>query len=318
MAGLKFANPLGLAAGWDKNAQVVPLLCQMGLGAVEVGSISASPSTGNPRPRLWRLPSDEALLVNYGLPNHGAQAISRRLRRQRPFSRQGTLIGFNVVNTNYGAAAAPTSPAALVQDYVDSLTQLAPYADFLTLNLSCPNSPSGEGFFDQPGNIACLLTELQRLNLEQPVFLKVAPTDHVDQIDQLVAAVEPFEMVRGFHLNLSARHRKHVHLSNSDRHTKDAGVIAGRPIADVMNQCIATLYRRLPPGRFAIVASGGVSSAEDAYRKICLGASLIQLYSGLVFHGPRLIHTINEGLLRLLADDGFRHLTQAVGCRNRP
>src|SRR5581483_7090704 len=169
--GLKFASPLGLAAGFDKSGQALPLLASLGFGHVEIGSISAEPSAGNPKPRLFRLPMDRGIVVNYGLPNDGADAIAERLASTRKLP---VPLGINVVNTNRGPAAPPDSEDQIIGDYLRTVRRLRDHADYFSLNLSCPNTRDGRGFFAEPSRLRRLLDGLRELNLRQPIFLKVS------------------------------------------------------------------------------------------------------------------------------------------------
>lgn len=314
IANLEFPNPIGLAAGFDKNGIAVPLLRTLGFGSVEIGSISRWPSTGNPKPRLKRLPLDQALIVNYGLPNDGAEIVARRLAN---LSMSDAIpLGVNIVKTNRGTGCKPVAEEGLFQEYVQSCRLLHTRADFLTLNLSCPNAEGGADFFSVAGNKFRLLSQLREVGIACPVFLKIAPELSPRGLDQMLAEVAPFDFVRGFHFNLPSGKPKHLqlHTSPSDWQ-KFPGAIAGRPTKSFQNACIANLYRRMPTDRYAIVGSGGVSSAEDAYEKICLGASIVQIYSCLVYRGPGVLGEINRGLLKLLKRDGFSSLQQAIGSR---
>src|SRR6266511_1263040 len=171
LAGLAFRSPLGLAAGYDKNGRAVPLLSAFGFGHVEVGSVSAQRSAGNPAPRLFRLPRDNAIVVHYGVPNDGAVRVAERLAAVR----RTVPVGINLVNTNRGPAAPVEPDEAVIADYVESVRLLQDRADYLCLNLSCPNTNDGSGFFPDPRRLSTLLEALDEVGIGKPVFLKVAP-----------------------------------------------------------------------------------------------------------------------------------------------
>ena len=313
VCGLGFSNPIGLAAGFDKNGQTVAALAALGFGHVEIGSVSADPSLGNPRPRLWRLPEDRAILVHYGLPNEGAERVAARLRARRP----PIPLGINIVKTNRGLHAPPDPDEAIVDDYVRSVRLLKDLADYLTLNLSCPNTEMGRDFFADRCNTARLLEALAGLDIRCPVFLKVAPLGGVAAIETLLAAAEPAPFVSGFIFNLAPGKPPGL---KTPRQVTDPlpGAVSGRPIEEQMNACLGELYRRMDRQRYRILSAGGVFSAEDAYRKIRLGASLVQLLTALVYEGPGVVARINRGLCRLLARDGFRNVADAVGTAHAP
>src|SRR5450756_1030836 len=185
IADMRLSNPIGLAAGFDKSAQAVPLLSALGFGHVEVLSLSAEPSTGNARPRLFRLPQDEAIVVHYGLPNDGAERVrTRLLGRQRV-----APLGINIVSTNYGPLATNPTGDEVIDDYVRSVRRLQDSSDYLCLNLSCPNTREGRGFFQDRRRLHLLLEALAELGIVKPLFLKVAPFANAQEIDSLLEAI---------------------------------------------------------------------------------------------------------------------------------
>ncbi len=310
VAGLCFDNPLGLAAGWDKSGRALRMTESMGFGFAEIGSVSARPSAGNPKPRLFRLPEDRAIIVNYGLPNDGAEMVARRLAAHRPCQ----PLGVNIVKTNDGPGAPPASDDEILDDYASSVALLHPHAGYLSLNLSCPNAKGGKDFFAQPGNIAWLLERLVPMAIACPVFLKIAPRDADAEHERVLAECEPFGFVSGFCFNLPPGKPETLEFSvPRDRFEHQPGAVAGKPVESLVNRCIAGLYARMDRERYRIVGVGGVFSAEDAYRKIQLGASLVQLYTALVYEGPGVVKRICHGLAGLLERDGFADVAAALG-----
>jgi dihydroorotate dehydrogenase len=287
VAGLRLRSPLGLAAGFDKSARGVPALAALGFGHVEVGSVSADPSAGNPRPRLWRVPDERAIVVHYGVPNDGAQRVAARLAPRSA----AVPVGINVVSTNRGDAEAE-SDEAVIADYVRSVGLLAPLADYVCLNLSCPNTRDGRGFFADRSRLRELLA---RLALDRPLFIKVAPFESADALDGFLAAVAGFPFVSGFSVNLPPGAR---------------GAVSGPPAAAAALRTVTELYRA---GDRPVIGSGGVSSAADAYRMIRAGASLVQVYTALVYEGPGLVRRMTRELGPLVARDGFSRVGDAVG-----
>lgn len=313
VAGIRFQNPIGLAAGWDKSGRALGMLGHLGFGFAEIGSISAHPSQGNPRPRLFRLPQDRAIVVNYGLPNDGAEVIARRLVAHRP----RVPLGVNIVKTNFGPDAPASSDDEILADYVRSVTLVHRHASYLALNLSCPNAKGGKDFFAVPGSITRLLELLRPLQVACPMFLKVAPNPDPASIERHIAEAEPFPFVHGFIFNLPPGKPDSLRLTTSRSIWESMpGAVAGQPVAALIDVCIRELYRRAPVGRFAIIGTGGVFTAEDAYEKIRLGASLVQLYTAMVYEGLGVVKRINRGLCELLARDGFRQLADAVGTKD--
>lgn len=310
VAGLSFVNPLGLAAGWDKSGRALRLTECLGFGFSEIGSVSARPSAGNPKPRLFRLPPDRAIIVNYGLPNDGAEVVAQRLAAHRPQH----PLGVNIVKTNDGPDAPPTSDDDILADYERSVSLLHPRAGYLSLNLSCPNAKGGKDFFAQPGNIARLLERLAPMNITCPVFLKIAPRDDPAEHDRVLMECDAFAFIKGFCFNLAPGKPDNLEFTTPrDTFAHQPGAVAGKPVEALINRCIAGLYTRMDRQRYSIIGTGGVFTAEDAFRKIRLGASLVQLYTALIYNGPGVVKQINEGLARLLERDGFSSVAAAVG-----
>jgi dihydroorotate dehydrogenase (fumarate)/dihydroorotate dehydrogenase len=308
--GLRCDNPVGLGAGWDKNGRTLSLLPHLGFGFAEIGSVSARSSVGNPKPRLFRLPQDDGIIVNYGLPNDGAEVVASRMRRNPA----GFPVGVNLVQTNDGPTAQHVDQQQMIADYVESATKLHRVSDFLTLNLSCPNASDGLDHFARAGTIHHLLHALQTVDLRVPVFLKVPPSPLPANIDRWITEAEPFPFVKGFIFNLPRGRRDQMGLVTPPGQLQSMpGAVAGRPIGALLDQCIREFCIRSPRGRFIVIGSGGIFTAEDAYRKIQLGASLLQIYTAMVYHGPGIVKVINQGLVERLTRDGFQNIQQAVG-----
>jgi dihydroorotate dehydrogenase len=308
-AGIPLENPLGLAAGFDKNGRALGMLGAMGFGHVEIGSVSARPSVGNPRPRLFRIPQDRGIVVSYGVPNEGAEAVRRRLDAYRP----PVALGVNLVKTN-----DPSRPAVapdVYEDYAASFALLQDRADYVTLNLSCPNSAADRDFFDELPRIDALLARLAACDPRVPVILKLKPTRDAGVLREIVAIADAHPFVAGFAINLPAGKPPDLNLTSPrDALERMPGAVGGPPVEEYVNAILATLSEIVgPDGRHVLMAAGGVSTAEDAYRKLRLGATVVQIYTGLVYRGPHLIKEILTGLLRLLERDGFEHVADAVG-----
>jgi dihydroorotate dehydrogenase len=308
VAGINFRNPLGLAAGYDKNGRATPLWAALGFGHIEIGSVSADPSAGNPRPRLWRIPEDRGLIVNYGLPNDGAERVGRRLAEvQLPVP-----LGINIVNTNHGPQAPPASDEAIVEDYGRSIRCLDVHAAYLMLNLSCPNTADGRGFVSSASRVTLLLEAVREAAPVKPVFLKVAPFANPRALEAFLEQVDRVPVVRGFGINMPPG--KPAPLATSAELLRAMpGGVSGKPCQDIMDRAGTELYRRMDRKRYSIIGTGGVFDAADAYRKIRQGASLVQFLTALVYEGPGIARRIAGGLDELLARDGFRNVAEAVG-----
>jgi dihydroorotate dehydrogenase len=308
VAGLRFDNPVGLAAGFDKNGAAVPMLAALGFGSVEIGSISLDSSQGNPRPRLFRLPEDEAIVVHYGLPNEGAAAVAARLANVH----LPVPLGINIVKTNRGPGAPADTKDGIIAEYVAAAKMLAPRADYLMFNLSCPNTDDCGDFFADRGCLDACLAALGEAGPTLPVFLKVSPRGGIAAIERLLAAADPHAFISGFMFNLPPG--KPDGLRSPPSVWRDMpGAVAGRPSAALNDFCIRETYRRMDRRRFVIVGAGGVSTGADAYAKIRIGASLVQLLTALVYQGPGVVRRIQRELASLLQRDGFAHVSDAVG-----
>lgn len=311
--GLRFSNPIGLAAGFDKNASLVPFWSSLGFGFAEVGSVTAKSSRGNPRPRTFRLPDDDALINRMGLNNKGARRISRRLKRIN--GHQDVVLGVNIAKTHDTSIVGD----AAVADYCESYRLLAPYADYIALNISCPNTLEGKTF-EAPSAFESLLKAIREeraaIFRDVPLLVKLSPTfsDRVvfdSGVDVIVELARRYG-VDGFIATNTASDRDSLETADSVLGEIGHGGLSGRPLEARSTHLVRYLYR-LTDGKLPIIGVGGVFSAEDAYRKIRAGASLVQVYTGLVYEGPSLVRQIKEGLIELLDRDGFVRISDAVG-----
>ncbi len=305
VAGLTFSNPVGLAAGFDKNGKAVRGLSAFGFGSVEVGSVSAQASEGNPRPRLFRLLKDEAIVVSYGVPNEGAAVVSERLSS----AALDIPLGVNLVETNTGREA---SADLVIEEFVTAAKKFVGVADYLTLSLNCPNTTAGGSVFDDPKVLGILMQEYRNLANLPPVFLKFTATSDNQRINGILEAVANHPFIKGFIFNLPSGKNYSLNTPQEEL-DRMPGALCGRPSREMMDDAVKTWFPLIDPSRHVIMGSGGIFTADDAYRKIKLGASLLQLYTALVFHGPGLIRKINEGLCERLERDGYSHLSEAVG-----
>ena len=307
VAGLAFPNPIGIPAGFDKDAHAGLMLEALGYGFVETGSVSRDPSPGNlARPRVFRVPADEGLMIFYGVPSEGAQVVAQRAIATRP----RVPFGISLVEANTGRMSPIDD---VVKQFTDAARTFAGLADYLQLNINCPNTTGGESPLDDPGNLALLLQGLREVGNLPPVFLKITPIRTPAAIEAIVAAVEPFAFIKGFVLNTEAR-KPYTGLNTPQKVLqKMPGTLCGPVRKKPVDEAVATWYRRINRDRHVIIAAGGISSAEDAYRRIRLGASLVGVLSALVFRGPGVVRDIKEGLCRLLERDGFANVSQAVG-----
>ncbi len=304
IAEMKFTNPVGLAAGFDKNARLINILPAVGFGFAEIGSITARPCAGNPKPRLHRLPDARGLIVNYGLFNDGSQAIAARLAHE-------------AVRYPLGISLAPTNDArtatidAAIDDYLTSFDRLAPLAGYITLNLSCPNTTHDQPFRD-PANLTRLLRAISEHPTKRPIFLKLSPDLSVEELDRLIDCARGYGVTGLIISNLTKDRARPGVNDKLGAKTEYTGGLSGKFTERLANELLKHAYQKTR-GSIVLIGCGGIFSAEDAYRKIRLGASLVQLATGMIFMGPQLIGQINQGLVALLRRDHLHSITDAIG-----
>lgn len=308
--GLKFSNPVGLAAGFDKNAEVVGPALKMGFGFVEAGTVTPRPQAGNDRPRIFRDAKHEAVINRMGFPNGGMEVFKNNIAAF--LSRSPRLQG--VVGINIGMNKEQTDPA---KDYCLLIRMLGPMADYLTINISSPNTPGLRNLQEKEPltELLAAVTEERRKSCGShppPILLKLAPDLTEDQQGE-IAAVVMNAGIEGIILGNTT-------LARPDFLPKDfageRGGLSGKPLKDKSTAIIRSMHR-LTKGKIPIVGVGGISTGADAYEKIKAGASLVQVYSGLVFKGPTMAYSINKELASLLRADGFTSITEAVGAESR-
>lgn len=303
ICGIHFSNPIGLAAGFDKNGQLIDIFPSVGFGFIEIGSITGKPCKGNPRPRLWRLKKSRGIVVYYGLKSDGCVAIRKRLKNKKSI----IPLGISVAKTN-DAQTVTTKDG--IDDYVKAYTTLNNIGSYATVNISCPNAFGGQPFSD-PKKLNRLLTAISRVQTNKPVFIKLPPDLTNKQLDDLLKVVRKFK-ISGFICSNLTKNRSDTRLRIYDKNIPANGGISGKVVEELADQQIAYIYKKTK-GKYIIIGCGGVFSAEDAYKKIRLGASLVQLITGMIFEGPQLIGEINRGLVELLKRDGFTSISQAIG-----
>jgi dihydroorotate dehydrogenase len=300
--GLSFSNPVGLAAGFDKNAACIPALLKQGFGSIEVGTVTPRPQSGNPKPRLFRLDSEEAIINRLGFNNAGIRPFFRNMNKKRA----------GIVGANIGKNKLSTDPMA---DYLSLVNQLYLVADYITINISSPNTP-GLRDLQQKKQLCELLKAIHtaRISLSHnyqrhtPIFLKIAPDLSDENLDDVLDAA-------------SSNHIDALIISNTTIQRPDgkhnpliheAGGLSGKPLFELSTALLAKAYHR-SNGTIPLIGVGGIASASDAYAKIRAGACLIQLYTSLIFNGFSLVESIKQGLNNYLERDGFTHLSEIIG-----
>lgn len=304
--GITFKNSVGLAAGFDKNAELIEICPDLNFGFTEVGSFTGLPCEGNPKPRLWRLTKSKGIIVWYGLKNDGVEKIYFRIKNIK----SEIPIGINIARTNSKEIIGLEKE---ISDYVKGFKKFSDFGDYFALNISCPNTCGGAEFHNHK-NLTLLLKKLSKLKISKPVFIKMPPDLSEPKIDGIIDLARKYK-IKGFIASNLTKNRKVIkNYCSDDLEKTDPGVggISGKPVEELANNLIKYIYQKTK-GEFVIIGCGGIFSAEDAYKKIRLGASLVQLITGMIFEGPQLISQINRGLVKLLKKDGFKNISEAVG-----
>ncbi|WP_135829965.1 quinone-dependent dihydroorotate dehydrogenase [Halorussus halobius] len=294
--GQRFPNPVGVAAGFDKNGQVPSILGSLGFGHVEVGGVTAEPQSGNSRPRMFRLREDRGIVNRMGLNNHGADAVGERLAETAPAA--DVPVGVNLAKSE--RVATEDAPA----DYRYTYQRVADGGDFFVVNVSCPNS---EGFRDLQNrdSMAAILTELQDAGAS-PLLVKLSPDLPDPAVEDALDLVTELDLDGVIAANTTTDRPESLRSHNR----AEGGGLSGKPIEARATGMVRFVAERVD---VPVVGVGGVFTAEDAYRKLRAGARVVQLYTGLVYRGPSIARDINEGLLDLLDRDGFDSVADAVG-----
>jgi dihydroorotate dehydrogenase len=301
VCGISFCNPIGLAGGFDKNAELTQFIPLLGFGFTEVGSITQYPCDGNPRPRLWRMPESKSILVYYGLKNNGVDEISSRLQKNG----SSIPIGTNIAKTNSKEAC---DDDVAIEDYAYSFQKLANIGDYFTVNISCPNTYGGQPFTDKT-RLDALLSRLDTIKTNKPVFIKLSP-DITDEQRKDIAALSFKHRVDGFICTNLVKSRKAKGMPKD--FPSENGGMSGGLVRELSDELISDMYK-YTKGKKIIIGCGGVFTAKHAYEKIKRGATLIQMITGMIYQGPQVVANINKDLAVLLRNDGYLSISEAVG-----
>jgi len=295
--GMHFPNPVGIAAGFDKNGEVPDAILKLGLGFAEVGTVTPRPQSGNPRPRVFRLAEERAVINRLGFNNEGHDALKRRLlaRRARP-----GIVGVNI--------GANKDSADRVADYEAGIAAFEGLASYFTVNISSPNTPGLRALQNRAELEGLVTRVLKARKGRTPVLLKIAPDLNEEELSDIAAVAREQKLDGLIVSNTTIRREGLV----SGPHAGETGGLSGRPLFALSTEVLRNMYR-LTNGKIPIVGVGGISSGADAYAKIRAGASLVQLYTALTYDGPTLVSRIKRELALLLAADGIVHLRDAVG-----
>lgn len=299
LGALKLKNPIGLAAGLDKDCDALEAMTALGFGFVEIGTVTARPQPGNPRPRIFRLPVDSGLINRMGFPSGGSQKVAANLKRSAR-SLDGTRLGINV-GKNKDVALDDAA-----QSYCDALQPLQEFADYIVLNVSSPNTPELRKL-QEPERLTALVRRVQQMGAAgTPVFIKIAPDLSDQELREVIDVVRQSGVSGVIATNTTS---SRVGLQTR---TEEAGGLSGAPLRDRSCAVVSFLYRELRDS-VPIVGAGGVASADDAWRMFEAGASAVQIYTGLIYEGPLVVKKIKQGLIARLDRSGLSSIRQIIG-----
>ena len=295
----KIPNPIGLAAGFDKSAEVYNSLFKLGYGFVEVGTVTPKRQLGNPKPRIFRLEKDEALINRLGFNNHGSDIISKRISNNLPSGFLGINIGPNKDTVNKE------------EDYYLCLSKLFSYAGYIAINISSPNTEGLRNFHNQ-AQLEKLLTGIDKIkknkNISKPLVLKISPDINNDEISKIVELTAKYKISGIIVSNTSDSNRENL----SDVQKSEKGGLSGQPLKDLSTSLIKKFYKNTK-GKIKIIGVGGVDSGLTAFEKISAGADAVQLYTGMVYKGPGIVKDMKKELISILKKENLKNISEAVG-----
>lgn len=312
LLGLSFDNPVGLAAGFDKDAAWFAKLSALGFGHVEVGTITGQAQDGNPQPRLFRLPADKAIINRMGFNNRGADNAAKRLASSRR-RRASDILGINIGKTKVVPVESATD------DYLYSFERLFTYADYFTVNVSSPNTPGLRTLQNREPLIE-LLTRIESKNVslaadhetdKKPILLKIAPDVTDEQLADIISILKEIQL-DGIIATNTTLSRENLKTPTSAVQSIGAGGLSGGPLTGRSRDVVSALYAQLQ-NQIPIIGVGGIMTGEDAWQMICAGASLCQIYTGFIYGGPGIVRDINRHLLKRLQENNLTNIRQAIG-----
>ncbi len=295
----KIPNPIGLAAGFDKSAEVYNSLFKLGYGFVEVGTVTPKRQLGNPKPRIFRLERDQALINRLGFNNHGSEIVSKRISNNLPNGFLGVNIGPNKDTKNKE------------EDYFICLTKLSSNANYITINISSPNTEGLRDFHDQK-ELEKLLNGINKTikdkNLSKPIAIKLSPDINDSEIGKIIELILKYKVSGIVVSNTTDTNRENL----SDLKKNETGGLSGRPLKDISTNLIKKFYKETK-GKIQIIGVGGVDSGHSAFEKIAAGADVVQLYTGMVYKGPGVVKDMKKELISILKKEKLKNIRDAVG-----
>ena len=295
----KVPNPIGLAAGFDKSAEVYNSLFKLGYGFVEVGTVTPKRQLGNQKPRIFRLEKDQALINRLGFNNHGSEIVSKRIEENIPNGFLGINIGPNKETINKE------------DDYYSCFSRLSIHASYLTVNISSPNTEGLRDFHDKK-ELEMLITGLNKIkrekNITKPVVIKLSPDINDTEISKIIELIIKFKIDGIIVSNTTDRNRENL----IDKQKIETGGLSGQPIRELSTNLIKKFYKETK-GKIEIIGVGGIDSGRSAFEKICAGANAVQLYTGMVYKGPGIVKEIKKELISILKKENLKNIGEAVG-----
>ena len=301
---MKLPNPIGLAAGFDKSAEVYNSLFKFGFGFIEVGTVTPKRQLGNPKPRVFRLERDQALINRLGFNNHGSEVVSKRISNKQPTGILGINIGPNKDTKNKA------------EDYYACLTKLSTYANYVTINISSPNTEGLRNFHDQ-NEMEKLLNGINKIKkdkkIDQPIVIKLSPDINIEDTSRIVDLIKKYNIQGIIISNTTDSNRENL----SDVKKNEVGGLSGQPLKDISTDLIKKFYKETK-GSVKIIGVGGIDSGQSAFEKIAAGADAVQLYTGMVYKGPGIVKDIKKQLISILRKENLKDISQAVGINAWP
>ena len=295
----KLPNPIGLAAGFDKSAEVYNSLFKLGYGFVEIGTVTPREQLGNPRPRIFRLEKDQALINRLGFNNHGSEIVSKRISKNLPNGFLGINVGPN------------KETKKKEEDYYLCLSRLALYAGYLTINISSPNTEGLRDFHDQH-ELEKLLTGINKIrkekNISKPVALKLSPDINNSEISKIIELIIKYSIDGIIVSNTTDSNRENL----TDFQKSEKGGLSGKPLRNLSTDLIRKFFKDTK-GKIQIIGVGGVDSGQSAFEKISVGANAVQLYTGMVYKGPGVVRDMKKELISIIKKENFKNISEAVG-----
>ena len=297
--GTKIKNPIGLAAGFDKSAEVYNSLFKFGFGFIEVGTVTPKQQYGNPKPRVFRLENDRALINRLGFNNDGLEKVSKRLQKNTPTDFLGINVGPNKDSQNR------------INDYLECIKQIYNFANYITINISSPNTPGLRDFHDKKTlqNLLKIITEFTKKNkIKKPLALKVSPDIVDSEIGYIIELMKKFSINGVIISNTTDKNRENL----TDKHKDESGGLSGEPFTKISNNLIKKFYKEIK-GEIVIIGVGGVNSGLTAYERLKSGANLLQLYTGMIYEGPGIVKKIKSELIQILEKEKIKNISEIVG-----